>query len=145
MILSPVSDEPVYPRNVLNRCLWSIPQLVRCFCFLCPSLLEMCTGSIFVSMWFQKSMKLRRWNIKYIVFVLFSIEYISRKRKKMATFCFFLLFWWFKQHPSFTGSKVINSHCEFLAAVMSNIYAKARNCSWMTTAEWCYRKPDMVG
>lgn len=67
-------NEPVYLWNYPSRCFWSISQLSQVF--VPPSQLD---G--------KKFLKLMRANMKYIVFVLFSIEYPSKRISKRSHYC----------------------------------------------------------
>ena len=75
MILSPVTNEPVYLWNVPNRSFWSVRQLSQSFVAPVPTFLERVAGIKFrMSVYLQKTIKLISLNIKYLVFVLYSIE-----------------------------------------------------------------------
>ncbi len=68
MILSPVTSEPVHLWNFPNRWFWSGPQLSRSFAAPVPTCLKHVVGLKFrISMYLQNSIKLMRWNIRYIV------------------------------------------------------------------------------
>ncbi len=80
MKLSPVPNEPLYLWNVPNWCFWGIPRLSP----VCPAPLPTCLKCVAgiklrININLQKSMRLMRWIIKYIVFVLFLKEHVSKK------------------------------------------------------------------
>lgn len=71
---SAVDSEPFYLWNDLDRCFLNIPQLSKLFVAAVTTRLKRFAGTYLLN-----SMKLLRLNIKYIDFVVFSVEYMSRR------------------------------------------------------------------
>lgn len=76
------------PIECSKQVFWEHSAMFKVCCYPCPNLSEKCCGMEFrTSIYLQKSIKVRRWIITYIVFVLFSIKFLS---KRIGTFLFYL-------------------------------------------------------
>lgn len=123
-IRSPGNSEPVYLQNVPNRWFWRIHFLIA------P--VSTCLKHV-PDIKFEISRYSQRSKIKYLVFVQFLVECLSKKRQ-IITFCFCF----FSQRPNFFGITVLTlSSIEVWRRV--RVPVRVRVCVWDHISSQCFR------